>query len=156
MHTDDQDDDLPPTLEELREQYARERRQLEAEMAERAARIDSERIRAETRTAPAYRTADVTKGHAAPARRSHGTDIAASMTNEWAAWIERHVRNRIDRHAKNVLLPGIADVLVAEEKARIKTDADLQAQIAELKTQVAELTERLEAAARAMPLRAVG
>ena len=76
------------------------------------------------------------------------------MSREWQDYIAR----RLDK-SRTALLKAIAEVVVNEERAREKVDAEVRQKIDGLETRLCELqaqVDRLEAGAKAAPLRAVG
>ena len=127
-----------------REQLARERQELLADMAERQRKAEAARVLAEARERNA--TAPVTKSYSSN-RRSAPAPAPASLTRNWQDYIRRELDRR-DRVAQH----GIAIVLVELERARQAEVAELRDQVVALQSEVAELKNRdLDRRLRSVP-----
>lgn len=139
-------DDNEPMLEQLRKQYAIERKNLLADMAERQRHADAERVLAEARhaTTNVRRDPVVTKSYA-PSRRA----AAPAPDNLTEGWV-RYIREQLDARER-AMRRAVAQVVVEEERAR----EALERRCERLETELAELRNRLDQERGARGLRAV-
>src|SRR5262245_4982055 len=108
-----------------------EREQVEVEMMEREQRIATEAAEPaatwQPPAEPVTKAAPMPERHAAPA-------TAATPTASWRDYIERRLRRQSED-----MLAAIGEVMAEERAEREKVERELRAEVATLKTEIAEL-----------------
>ena len=127
----------------LREQYAREKQELERDMAERARRAEAERVLSQARTNVCPDPV-VTKSYPAPARRTVAP-APADMTAGWTSYIQRELDKR-----ERAMMRAVAQVVVDEERQREALGERVKALEAEIANLRAELRDHQEPGQRSL------
>lgn len=83
----------------------------------------------------------VTRSYSAPVPQPRAA--SASLTRRWRDYIERKIAREL-RGSNMAMTKAIAQVVVAEERARAKADDEIMAKLDAITAQLAELQERLE------------